>query len=95
MMIYGMVQALNSLHPDAQWAFEVEEYDSLQWFSKDIEKPTEQQIADEIERLTQEALQAEQDAIAAEEAIQAARESAKRKLAALGLTEDEVLALIG
>jgi hypothetical protein len=94
-MEFGMIQALMSLHPDAQWRFEEENYESLEWLSEDIEKPTQKAIEDEIARLNQ---QAELDRAAAEQAAiakQVAIESAKAKLAKLGLTAEEAAAVIG
>jgi hypothetical protein len=94
-MNFGMIQALMSLHPDAQWRFEEENYESLEWLSEDIEKPTKEAVEAEIARLTG---QAELERIAAEEAElarQAAKESAIAKLAKLGLTAEEAAAIVG
>ncbi len=95
MMIFGMPHALMSLHPDAQWRFEEENYESLEWLSEDIKKPTKKAIDAEIKRLNDEAIAKEEAAAAAEVARQAAIKSALAKLAKLGLTEEEAKAVIG
>jgi hypothetical protein len=74
--------ALAHLLPNAQWAMDDNDYDSIQWFSDDIAKPTKAAL----ESAGLEA-QAELDAKVN------ARESALAKLAALGLTQDEINAL--
>jgi len=44
-------QALLELAPGAQWVMNADDYNQLEWYSEDIEKPTENEIAQEIERL--------------------------------------------
>ena len=95
MIYFGMPHALMSLHPEAQWRFEEENYESLEWLSSNITKPTQKEIEDEIKRLND---QAEADRLAAAEAElarQAAKQSALIKLSALGLTEEEAKAIVG
>lgn len=46
-----IVQALYSLTPKAKWSLNGDTYDGIQWLSPDIPKPTEDEIAQEIERL--------------------------------------------
>jgi hypothetical protein len=78
--------ALTSLVPQAKWRLEGVDYASIEWFSEDIEKPTQEAINAEITRL-----QAEQET---KKQMQIdARQSALNKLMALGLTEDEAVAL--
>lgn len=43
--------ALTALRPGAQWAINGNTYEGIEWFSKDIPKPSEDEIAQEIERL--------------------------------------------
>lgn len=50
-MIFGITEALKSLYPDAQWTIRNENYEELDWFSEDIEKPDYETIIDEIDRL--------------------------------------------
>ena len=47
-----VINALNVLTPGAEWTI-INEYDynTLEWFSTDIAKPTEQEVNDEIIRL--------------------------------------------
>jgi hypothetical protein len=43
--------ALISLRPQAKWAVNGNTYEGIQWFSENISKPSEDEIAQEIERL--------------------------------------------
>ena len=70
---------------DSEWTLDGDSYEGLSWLS-DTPKPTEEEL-EELWPAAQEAQQAEQDAKAA------ARQSALAKLAALGLTEEEIGAL--
>jgi polygalacturonase len=81
------VAVLNAKYPTAQWAINANDYDSLQWFD-DIPKPSQA----ELDAAWPAVQQARADAIAANEA---ARQSAVDKLAALGLTVDEISAAFG
>ena len=47
-----VINALNALTPGAEWTI-INEYDynTLEWFSTDIAKPTEQEVNDEIIKL--------------------------------------------
>jgi hypothetical protein len=44
--------ALKSLRPGASWAIRGQEYSGLEWRDNTQEKPTEQELLDEVERLT-------------------------------------------
>jgi len=46
-----IVQALYNLTPKAKWAVNGNTYEGIQWFSENISKPSEDEIAQEIERL--------------------------------------------
>jgi hypothetical protein len=71
--------ALAYLLPNAEWAMDNNDYDRIQWFSDDIKLPTKA------------ALQAAAGkAQSAHEAKTTARASALAKLAALGLTQEEI-----
>jgi len=71
----------------AQWTLDGDTYDGLTWLS-DTPKPTQQELDDAWPAVQQ----AQADAVAAKEA---ARQSAIDKLAALGLTVDEISAAFG
>lgn len=81
-------QAISNLSPNAKWRLEGNDYDNIEWFSDDIQKPTKEQVIAESTRLEEEAANAEQVKINA-------KTSALSKLAALGLTENEIKALTG
>jgi len=78
---------LTANYPDALWTLDGDNYDGLTWLS-DTPKPTQA----ELDAAWPAVQQARQDAVAAKEA---ARQSAMDKLAALGLTVDEISAAFG
>ena len=78
--------AITSLVTEAKWRLEGEDYSNIEWFSPEIEKPTIEQINAEIIRLQQ----IEQTKIQTQIDD---KQSALNKLMALGLTEEEALAL--
>jgi hypothetical protein len=82
---YAVVLTTN--YPDAQWTLNGDTYGGLTWLS-DTPKPTQQ----ELDAAWPAVQQARQDAEAAKVA---ARQSGLNKLAALGLTVDEVSAVFG
>jgi hypothetical protein len=55
---FGIVDALQTLTPGAQWVLEGDSYEGLRWLDEDQEQPSEQDLFDEAERL-----QAEYDAL--------------------------------
>jgi len=81
------IAVLNANYLGAQWSLSGNDYDTLVWHD-DTPKPTQQEL-DEAWPAVQ---QAQADAVAAKEA---ARQSAIDKLAALGLTVDEISAAFG
>ena len=81
------IAVLNANYLGAQWSLSGNDYDTLVWHD-DTPKPTQQEL-DEAWPAVQ---QAQADAVAAKEA---ARQSAISKLAALGLTVDEISAAFG
>lgn len=85
MIDYAAVLTAN--YPDAEWMLNGDTYDGLTWIS-DTPKPTKQELDDAWPAVQQ----AQADAIAADAA---AKQSAIDKLAALGLTVDEVSSLFG
>jgi hypothetical protein len=74
-------------YPGAEFVLRGTEYDGLEWLS-DTPKPTQ----DELDAAWPAVQQAQADAVTAKEA---ARQSAIDKLAALGLTVDEISAAFG
>ena len=78
---------LLATHPGAQWSLSGNDYDTLIWHDN-TPKPTQA----ELDAAWPAVQQARQDAVAAK---QAARQSAIDKLAALGLTVDEISAAFG
>ena len=48
----NIIKALVSLRPNAEWTLNGEEYSGLEWNDKTQTKPTEQEVNDEITRLT-------------------------------------------
>jgi DNA-binding NarL/FixJ family response regulator len=82
---YPVVLAAN--YPDAEWQLNGDNYDGLTWLS-DTPKPSQA----ELDAAWPAVQQAEADAVAAKET---ARQSAISKLAALGLTVDEISAAFG
>ena len=55
---FGIVDALQTLTPGAQWVLSGDEYSGLEWMSEDVEQPTEEALLEEAARL-----QAEYDAL--------------------------------
>jgi len=78
---------LTANYPGSEWTLDGDDYDGLTWLS-DTPKPTQQELDDAWPAVQQ----AQADAVAAKEA---ARQSAIDKLAALGLTVDEISAAFG
>ncbi len=81
-----IVDALISLRPNAQFTVNDEDLSTVVWYTKDVTTPTQEEVDNEIKRLEEKAT--------AEVAAKAAnKESARAKLAALGLTGEEIAAL--
>jgi len=81
------IATIVALYPDAEWTISANDYDTLNWLS-DTPKPSQQ----ELDAAWPAVQQAQADAVTAKEA---ARQSAISKLAALGLTVDEISAAFG
>ena len=81
-------QAVVSLRPGVEWSMNGDDVEGIIWHTPNVEPLTAVEVAAEVARLEQAAV----DEAAAREA---ARASAVAKLAALGLDESEVAALIG
>jgi hypothetical protein len=78
---------LTANYPGSVWTLNGDTYDGLTWLS-DTPKPTQQELDDAWPAVQQ----AQADAVAADEA---AKQSAVDKLAALGLTVDEIRVAFG
>ena len=78
---------LTANYPDAEWTLDGDTYDGLTWLS-DTPKPTQA----ELDAAWPAVQQAQADAVAAD---QAAKQSAIDKLAALGLSVDEIRVAFG
>ena len=78
---------LTANYPDAEWILNGDTYDGLTWLS-DTPKPSQA----DLDAAWPAVQQAQADAAAAKEA---AKQSAVDKLAALGLTVDEISAAFG
>jgi hypothetical protein len=85
MLDYAQILYIN--YGDKQWSLSGTSYDGLTWLS-DTPKPTQAEL-DALWESTQAAVAAK------EQAAKDAKASALAKLAALGLTQDEVKALLG
>lgn len=51
MKIFGIIEAIGSLCPNAQWVLRGDDYSGLEWLSEDIEKPSEAELSAEAARL--------------------------------------------
>ena len=80
-----IIEAMSNLCPGKEWTLVGDDYADLIWIA-DGNKPTIQEIETEIAAIPGRKAKAETDAIAAKSAAQA-------KLAALGLTVDDLAAL--
>ena len=85
MIDYSLILTVN--YPTAQWTLEGNSYNGFTWLSN-TPKPTQAEL-DALWESTQATIAAK------EQAAKDVKDSALAKLAALGLTQDEVKALIG
>jgi hypothetical protein len=85
MIDYAQILSVN--YAGKQWSLNGDSYDGLTWLS-DTPKPTQAEL-DALWESTQTAVAAQ------EQAAKDIKASALAKLAALGLTQDEVKALVG
>jgi hypothetical protein len=85
MIDYTQILTVN--YPTSQWTLNGDSYDGLTWLS-DTPKPTQAEL-DALWESTQAIV------VAKEQAAKDVKASALAKLAALGLTQDEVKALVG
>ena len=81
-----IIDALQSLRPNAQFTMNDEDINTIVWYTDGVTTPTKEELDAEIIRL-------EEAATASIAAKAAAKESAKAKLAAIGLSDEEIAAL--
>lgn len=81
-------QAVASLRPDVEWVMVEDDVENIIWHTEGVQPLTKAEVDAEVARL-------EAAAEAAEAERVAALESARAKLAALGLNDVEVAAVIG
>ena len=81
-------QAVMSLRPDTEWSMNGDDVENIIWHTDGVEPLTVAEVEAEMQRLEQEVLDVEAAKVAA-------RESAMSKLAALGLSDSEVEAIVG
>jgi hypothetical protein len=81
-------QAVMSLRPGVEWSMNGDDVENIIWHTPNVEPLTTSEVQAEIMRL-------EQAAIEEAAAKEAAKDSAVAKLSALGLTQEEVQALLG
>jgi hypothetical protein len=87
-MIIDIGYALKVLAPEAGWSMTNFDYDTIEWHSEDIPKPTKKEVEAKLAEL-----QAEEAAKAQAEADK--KQAAEAKLAKLGLTPEDLKALLG
>jgi hypothetical protein len=81
-------QAVQSLRPNIEWSMSGDDVEGITWHTQGVTPLTTAEVEAEMVRI-------EADAVEAQAADAAARESAVAKLAALGLNDAEIKAIIG
>ena len=81
-------QAVMSLRPGVEWSMSGDDVEGIIWHTQGVTPLTTAEVEAEMVRL-------EQAAVEAQAADAAARESAVVKLAALGLNDAEIKAIVG
>lgn len=81
-----IANALQSLRPGAEFTFNDDDLSTITWHTEGVTTPTQEEIDNEIKRLDEEAAQAVT-------AKADAKASALAKLAAIGLTPEEIAAI--
>jgi hypothetical protein len=81
-----LVKAIQKLKPGAEFSFTNDDYSTIKWDVLEGDAPTQAEVDAAIEAIKQEEAQAEAEAAAKKAAAEA-------KLAALGLTADDLKAL--
>ena len=81
-----LVKAIRKLKPNSEFVFSKDDYSTIIWHQLDGDAPTQAEIDEAIE-------QVKADELAQAEAKATAKEVAQAKLAALGLTVEDLQAL--
>ncbi len=81
-----LAKAIKKLKPTAEWSFSNNDYSTINWIVLDGKAPTQKEIDDAIKQI-------QQEEIVKAEAQAAAKAAAQAKLAALGLTVEDLTAL--
>lgn len=81
-------EAVVSLRPNVEWTMNGDDVENIIWHTPNVQPLTKAEVDAEVARL-------EAEAVAEVERKAAAKESAVAKLAALGLSVDEVEAILG
>ena len=84
----NLEDAIASLRPDTEWVIYGDDVENITWHTQGVTPLTTAEVEAEMVRL-------EVAAVDAEAAKAAARESAVAKLAALGLNDAEIKAIVG
>ncbi len=82
----NLVKAIRKLKPNSEFSFQENDYSTIKWVILEGNAPTQAEIDDAIE-------QVKADELAEAEAKAQAKAKAEGKLAALGLTTDDLRAL--
>ena len=80
-------EAIMSLRPNIEWSMDGDDVENITWHTEGVEPLTTAEVQAEMQRL-------EQVAVDEVDARAALRASAEAKLAALGLTVDEITAIV-
>ena len=83
----NVIDAIFSLRPNIEWTMDGDDVENITWHTEGVEPLTTAEVQAEIQRL-------EQVAVDEVDARAALRASAEAKLAKLGLTLDEITAIV-
>lgn len=83
-----LTKAIHLLRPNSEFVFTDGDYSTIQWHKLEGDAPTQSEITAAIKTIETNQAKAETDKAQA-------KASAETKLAALGLTKDEVAAIVG
>ena len=87
-MSTNLTKAIQLLSPNSEFTISNDDYSTIEWNALKGKAPTQSEIDAATETIKTNEAKAEADKLAA-------KQSAQAKLAALGLTADEVTAIIG
>ena len=83
-----LTKAIHLLRPNSEFVFTNGDYSTIQWHKLEGKEPTQSEVTAAIKTIETNQAKAEADKVAA-------KTSAQAKLAALGLTEEEVASILG